>query len=156
VNGPTLSGESLALGIVNGRVRRHTGSAEQQARTTTTPMQILIITDEPLTAIGLQNTLAAGIPGRHMTVHRSSDLAAPNGLSKYGLVLLDLETRRAARLDALSVLRRRHPSAAVAVVTGAPCDQEAQTAAHLGARAYLSKSSSLDQLGAALACVACA
>ena len=98
-------------------------------------MQALIITDQPLVAIGLQTALASSLPVDKVVVDASRAIEEP---------------RTAGRVGALQQLRRRHPSATLAALTAAPSDDEAQAAQQVGASAYLPKSLPLEALSSAL------
>lgn len=113
-------------------------------------MQALIITDQPLVAIGLQTALASSLPVDKVVVDASRAIEEPRTDMGFELVLLDLDVRRAGRVGALQQLRRRHPSATLAALTAAPSDDEAQAAQQVGASAYLPKSLPLEALSSAL------
>ena len=113
-------------------------------------MQALIITDQPLVAIGLKTALTSGLPVDQVVVDASRALEKRQAEADFELVLLDLDVRRAGRVSALQQLRRQHPGATLAALTAVPSDDEAQAARQVGASAYLPKSLPLEALSSAL------
>lgn len=113
-------------------------------------MEALIITDQPLVAIGLRTALTSSLPVRRVVIDRSHVVSEAPPAQGYSVVLLDLDVRRTERIATLEQLRRRHPRATIAALTASPDSDEAEAASRAGAAAYLSKTAALDELRANL------
>ena len=145
---PPLKGESPLLGMLMQPPPRQTSrpfliptrAREREA------MDALIITDQPLVAIGLRTALTSSLPVRRVVIDRSHVIGEAPPAEGYNLVLLDLDVRRSERIATLEQLRRRHPRATIAALTASPDSDEAEAAGRAGAVAYLSKTAALEEL----------
>ena len=115
-------------------------------------MKNLSCEDHDLMRDGLQPVLAA-LPGSPSLLEASTAAEALEILEREGdvaLVILDLGLPDIDGLDLLSDLRARYPATGVAVFSGSTRASDVRAAIDRGAQGYIPKSSSRDELLAAL------
>jgi len=108
-------------------------------------MRLLLVEDDELLGRALKKGLELAGYGV-VWLKRGDDLAAVNPAADYALVLLDLELPHMSGLDALKLLRSRHDTTPVIIITAQ--DRAAQKVQGLdaGADDYLVKPLDLDEV----------
>ena len=113
----------------------------------------LIADDHPLFRGALRQALSA-CPGEGHAVMEAGDFAsvkeAVGGNPEIDLVLLDLAMPGASGLSGLISLRGLHPSLPVVVVSAHDDGETVRRALELGASGFISKSASMEEIGAAV------
>jgi DNA-binding NarL/FixJ family response regulator len=113
--------------------------------------RIVIVDDHPIVREGL----SAALEGKNGLEVTGSFGSAPEAIASLSatrpdVVILDLDLSGSSGLDAIETLRE---SAAVLVLTAYGSDDDLQTALRSGARGYLLKGVSLDEIERAIAAV---
>ena len=116
---------------------------------------ILIADDHPLFRAALRHSVASALP--EVKVSEATDLggtlAALTTTPDTDLVLLDLHMPGSRGLSGLAALRGQFPAVAVAIVSANDDARVIRRALDHGACGFISKSSSFDDIAAALHCV---
>jgi DNA-binding NarL/FixJ family response regulator len=110
-------------------------------------MKVLVISDQPLTSIGMR-TLLARIDGS-VDVHFAISLAeAMQSLCerRYEMMILDLDIQGGRRLSGALLLRQMWPRVALALLSESQRDEEAVRTADFAAVPFLLKTASNRQL----------
>ncbi|MEO7199344.1 MAG: response regulator transcription factor [Dokdonella sp.] len=116
---------------------------------------ILIVDDHPLFRAALRQSVTSALTD--VTISEATDLvgtlAALNSTPETDLVLLDLHMPGSRGLSGLAALRGQFPAVAVAIVSANDDARVIRRALDHGACGFISKSSSFDDIAAALHCV---
>lgn len=120
-----------------------------------TAPSILIVDDHPLFRDALEAALIGAFPDNAEARHCGSLAEALSALEDKpaDLALLDLNLSDASGFDGLARLQAASADLPIVVVSATESDEAFQRAKALGARGYLPKSLSLEELSAALATV---
>ncbi len=114
--------------------------------------KVLIVDDHPLFRDALETALQLAFPkGAHIS--QAASLSQANEYiadQSFGLILLDLNMSDSKSFDGLRQIRMEVPDTPVFVVSATENAEAFRTAKHLGAKGYLPKSLSLEELSAAL------
>lgn len=118
-------------------------------------LRVLIVDDHPLVAEALASAVRAACPDP--AVDRCDSVAeaeAAARLTPYDMIILDLVLPDANGFSGLISLQRLAPRARIVVVSARQDPTAVATAYHLGAAAYLAKSTSMAEISRALGAVA--
>lgn len=116
---------------------------------------VLIIDDHPLFRDALDAALAQAFTKGAQSTHAGSLKDAFNALKDKALdlIFLDLTLSDVSGFDGLAQLKSAYPQTPIVIVSATETPQAYQKAKSLGARGYLPKSLSLEDLSAALVTV---
>lgn len=106
--------------------------------------KILVVDDDLSVSTGVRMTLE----GKYdvSTVYSASDAFNHLANHQVDLVLLDIKMPEMNGLEALKVIRKRHPEITVVMLTAYPTEDNMQKAWESGADGFLSKPFELDEL----------
>jgi DNA-binding NarL/FixJ family response regulator len=110
-------------------------------------VKIVIADDHTIVRRGMQ-LIAAKRSGWAIAAEAASaeELFAALASERFDVVILDLTLRGRSGLDILAQIRREYPGLPVLILSSAPEEQYALQAIRAGARGYLSKDASADEI----------
>jgi two-component system response regulator NreC len=114
-------------------------------------MRVMLISDQPLTSIGLRNVLRRVEPA--VDVYYAVSFAEGTralGEQRFDAVVLDLDTHDARRLAAAARLRRQWPDLALALLAESAPAEEAVSASEFGVVPFLLKTAPHREIETAL------
>lgn len=115
-------------------------------------MEALVISDQPLTVVGIRSLLRTVDPTVSVcdATHMAEAMGMLCGEHRIGLIVLDLDTHGTRPLMNIALLRDMWPCIPLAVMSSKECDSTIVQAVDLGVAGYLLKSADNDTLRAAL------
>jgi DNA-binding NarL/FixJ family response regulator len=123
---------------------------DRQGQTT----RVVIADDCPVVLAGLRAVLAQET--EYLVVDEAQDgssvIQAVDRLAP-DLVVMDMEARGAARLNAIADIKKRHPTIRVLMLSGNRSRRHVLAALRAGANGYVLKEASIPELLAALGCM---
>ncbi|MED5618260.1 response regulator [Ideonella sp. BN130291] len=111
-------------------------------------MDILLISDQPLTVLALRAVLSRHQPVANVVdaTHMAEAMTLLNGKHSFGLLVLDLDTHGVRAVSTTALLREMWPHIPMALLASSECDSTIVRSVDLGVSGYVLKTADTDTL----------
>ncbi len=114
-------------------------------------MDVLVISDQPLTVLALRAVLTGHTPVREVldATYMAEAMTMLSSRHEIGLVVLDIDTHGVRAVSTTALLREMWPQVPLAILSSSECDSTIVRSVDLGVSGYVLKTADTETLRAA-------